>query len=88
MDVDNRIQQILEFDKTKVEVSSFKPEGGVAEHHVMIHVTDATLSFTEQLAAVFQAYDAVLAAQCQGAQSVFKRYYLAMRPIRPTPCWA
>ena len=75
--MDNRRQQILEFDKTKVEVSSFKPEGGVAEHHVMIHVTDATLSFTEQLAAVFQAYDAVLAAQCQGAQSVFKRYYLS-----------
>lgn len=77
MDMDNRIQQNLEFDKTKVEVSSFKPEGGVAEHHVMIHVTDATLSFSEQLAVIFQAYDAVLAVQCKGAQSVFKRYYLS-----------
>ena len=73
----NRQQQVFDLDKTKVEINSFRTEGGVAEHHVMIHVTDAKLSFTEQLAAVFQAYDAVLATHCSGAQSVFKRYYLS-----------
>ena len=73
----NRKQQILERKKTRIEINSFQAEGGVSEHHLMIHVTEAKLSFAEQLKALFEAYDNVLANQLQGAHSVFKRYFLS-----------
>ncbi len=75
--MNNRKQQILESKKTRIEINSFQAEGGVSEHHLMIHVTEAKLSFAEQLKALFEAYDSVLAHQLQGAHSVFKRYFLS-----------
>ena len=75
--MNNRKQQILESKKTKIEINSFQAEGGVSEHHLMIHVTEAKLSFAEQLKALFEAYDSVLTNQLQGAHSVFKRYFLS-----------
>ena len=75
--MNNRKQQILESKKTRIEINSFQAEGGVSEHHLMIHVTEAKLSFTEQLKALFEAYDSVLTNQLQGAHSVFKRYFLS-----------
>ena len=75
--MNNRKQQILERKKTRIEINSFQAEGGVSEHHLMIHVTEAKLSFAEQLKALFEAYDNVLANQLQGAHSVFKRYFLS-----------
>ena len=75
--MNNRKQQILESKKTRIEINSFQAEGGVSEHHLMIHVTEAKLSFAEQLKALFEAYDSVLTNQLQGARSVFKRYFLS-----------
>ncbi|MBR3717153.1 MAG: hypothetical protein IKN19_04175 [Bacteroidaceae bacterium] len=75
--MNNRKQQILECKKTRIEINSFQAEGGVSEHHLMIHVTDAKLSYAEQLKALFEAYDSVLTNQLQGAHSVFKRYFLS-----------
>ena len=75
--MNNRKQQILECKKTRIEINSFQAEGGVSEHHLMIHVTEAKLSFAEQLKALFEAYDSVLTNQLQGAHSVFKRYFLS-----------
>ena len=75
--MNNRKQQILESKKTRIEINSFQAEGGVSEHHLMIHVTEAKLSFAEQLKALFEAYDSVLTNQLQGAHSVFKRYFLS-----------
>ena len=75
--MNNRKQQILERKKTRIEINSFQAEGGVSEHHLMIHVTDAKLSYAEQLKALFEAYDSVLTNQLQGAHSVFKRYFLS-----------
>ena len=75
--MNNRKQQILERKKTRIEINSFQAEGGVSEHHLMIHVTEAKLSFAEQLKALFEAYDSVLTNQLQGAHSVFKRYFLS-----------
>ncbi|MBQ9499804.1 MAG: hypothetical protein IJR56_06855 [Bacteroidaceae bacterium] len=75
--MNNRKQQILECKKTRIEINSFQAEGGVSEHHLMIHVTEAKLSFAEQLKALFEAYDSLLTNQLQGAHSVFKRYFLS-----------
>jgi len=75
--MDNRQQQIIRFEKAKVELNSFSPQGGRAEHHVMVHITDATLTFQEQLQTLYTAYDQVVEQQLQGVQSVFKRFYLS-----------
>ena len=41
------------FDKTCAEIASFTTaDSEVAEHHVMIHVTDKMLPFDEQLRAI------------------------------------
>ena len=75
--MNNRQHQLFEFEKAKVEVNSFKVEGGTAEHHLMVHVTDSRLPFVEQLEALFEAYDTVLERMPKGTSSVFKRYFLS-----------
>lgn len=75
--MDNRQQQIFEFEKATVVVNSFKVPGGTAEHHLIVHVTDSRLPFVEQLEALFNAYEAVLEGDLKGAHSVFKRYFLS-----------
>ena len=75
--MNSRQQQIFEFEKANIEVNSFKVEGGTAEHHLMVHVTDSRLTFVEQLEALFNAYDFVLRRELKGAHSVFKRYFLS-----------
>ena len=75
--MDNRQQQLFEFDKATVAVNSFKVPGGTAEHHLIVHVTDSRLPFIEQLEALFNAYEAVLEGDLKGAHSVFKRYFLS-----------
>lgn len=75
--MDNRQQQLFEFDKATVAVNSFKVPGGTAEHHLIVHVTDSRLPFVEQLEALFNAYEAVLEGDLKGAHSVFKRYFLS-----------
>ena len=75
--MNNRQHQIFEFEKAKVVVNSFKVEGGIAEHHLMVYVTNNQLTFVEQLEALFVAYDTVLQGALKGAHSVFKRYFLS-----------
>ena len=75
--MNNRQHQLFEFEKANVEVNSFKVEGGTAEHHLMVHVTDSRLPFVEQLEALFEAYDTVLERMPKGTSSVFKRYFLS-----------
>lgn len=76
MDQDNRKQEIATGDAL-VEVFSFPVEGGVGEHQAVIHATNVRASFTEQLRAVAEAYDALLAALPAGTTTVFKRYFLS-----------
>ena len=66
----------IEFDKAYVELASFRPADGVGEYHMMVHVTDATMTYQEQVEALLDAYSAVL-KQLPGAVTVFKRYFMS-----------
>lgn len=67
----------IHFEKAYAEISVFDNETEVKECHAMIHVDDATLPYTEQLNAIFNAYNNLINEQLQGARSVFKRYFLS-----------
>ena len=43
----------------------------------MLHVDDATLTYSEQLEAILNAYNSLLEGELKGARSVFKRYFLS-----------
>ncbi len=43
----------------------------------MLHVDDATLTYSEQLEAILNAYNSLLEDELKGARSVFKRYFLS-----------
>ena len=60
---------------TKVEISRFET-GGVNEYHLMVHVTNPTLTYNQQVEALLAAYDEAV-ANLPGAIAVFKRYFLS-----------
>ena len=62
-------------NKAKVEVFRFE-NGGVNEYHLMVHVTDLTLTYNQQVESLLTAYDEALAT-LPGAEAVFKRYFLS-----------
>ncbi|MBQ8672771.1 MAG: hypothetical protein IJ511_01745 [Bacteroides sp.] len=64
-------------ENTKTELSRYEVKEGVCEYHAMIHVTDTTLTFTEQLEALSETYDRLLGNELPGAVAVFKRYFLS-----------
>lgn len=66
------------FDKTCAEIASFTTaDSEVAEHHVMIHVTDHRLPYSSQLKAVDDTLTQLVHGQLSGAKPVFKRYFLS-----------
>ncbi len=66
------------FDKTCAEIASFTTaDSEVAEHHVMIHVTDHRLPYSSQLKAVDDTLTQLVHGQQGGAKPVFKRYFLS-----------
>ena len=60
---------------TKVEISRFEI-GGVNEYHLMVHVTNPSLTYNQQVEALLAAYDEAM-ANLPGAVAVFKRYFLS-----------
>ncbi len=64
-------------NKTKIELFRFDVADGVTEMHTMIHVTDPTLTYTEQVDALMEAYDRLLQTEAAGAVAVFKRFFLS-----------
>ena len=66
------------FDKTCAEIASFTTaDSEVAEHHVMIHVTDHRLPYSSQLKAVDDTLTQLVHSQLGVAKPVFKRYFLS-----------
>ena len=66
------------FDKTCAEIASFTTaDSEVAEHHVMIPVTDHRLPYSSQLKAVDDTLTQLVHGQLGGAKPVFKRYFLS-----------
>ena len=62
---------------TDIELYKYDASGGVIEYHAMIHVTDPTLTYHEQVDALMEAYDTLLQGEAKGATPVFKRYFLS-----------
>ena len=65
------------FEKAHAEIFQFDNGTEVKEYHVMIHVSDATSTYPEQLEAIINAYNSLLDGELKGARSVFKRYLLS-----------
>lgn len=60
------------------ECASFRPEEGVGEWHVMLHVEPRSETFQQQLDRIYQTEDRLPSLpDFQGAQYVLKRYFLS-----------
>ena len=62
---------------TRAEIYQFQPPGGVAEYHVMLHITDSRLAFAAQAEAIVTAFYNLLDGELKGAVPVFTRYFLS-----------
>ena len=64
-------------NKTDIELFKYDGMGGVTEYHAMIHITDPTLTYKEQVEALQIAFNTLLQEKAKGARPVFKRYFLS-----------
>lgn len=71
------------FPSALAKVSCFKPDDGVAEHHLIITCTDTSLGYHDQLHAVEHALHH-LKSLWPKAAVVFKRYFLS-DPVNQAP---
>ena len=62
---------------TCARLSSFVPDEGVAEYHLMITVTDPRIGFAAQLSGVLETFVATLNTLPSGTRAVFKRWFLS-----------
>ena len=63
---------------TIAEVSTFKPQNGIAEHNIMLHTTKYGMSFREQLESLHNALAVMEDTLWENrARAVMKRYFLS-----------
>lgn len=62
---------------TSIELSRFEVLNGVSEYHLMIHITDPTLTYQQQVEAILGSYHSLLQEELKGASPIFKRYFLS-----------
>ncbi len=70
-------QQTIRFDHAFAKTTLFDNGTEVKEYQVMIRITDQHLTFNEQLEAILDAYAQLRENHLQGAEAVFKRYFLS-----------
>lgn len=73
----NQKQQTIQLQNAFAEIFQFDGTGEVKEYHVMIHVSDTTLSYPQQLEAILDTYTHLIDNELKGACCVFKRYFLS-----------
>ena len=73
----NKKQQNIQSEKTLTEIFKYKTAEGPSEYHIMIHSTRPEDTYEEQLNAVLNTYDNLLAKELKGGVAVFKRYFLS-----------
>jgi len=66
-----------EYNNTRAEIFTFSNNTEVSEAHVMIHVTDSSLNYRQQLEAVADTFEQLRTTDLKGFDAVFKRYYLS-----------
>ena len=67
----------IQLGKAYAEIYQFDNGTEVREYHVMIHVGDRSLTYTEQLKAVLGAYGSLMEGELRGACCAMKRYFLS-----------
>ena len=75
--MNNKKQQTNQSENILTEIFKYEVKEGVSEFHVMIHSTRPEDTYEEQLNAVANAYNDLLAGELKGAMAVFKRYFLS-----------
>ena len=77
MNMNNKEQQNIQSEKTLTEIFKYKAAEGPSEYHIMIHSTQPEDIYENQLNAVLNTYDDLLAKELKGAVAIFKRYFLS-----------
>ena len=73
-----RFSKITDIEKvTKAEISEFCVGEGVSEFHVMILITETTLSFPEQLHSLFSLFNKLCNDELSGTTIAFQRFFLS-----------
>ena len=62
---------------TTAEISEFCSKNGISEYHVMIRITETTLSFSEQLKGIFLSLDKLLSNELHSTTIAFRRIFLS-----------
>ena len=62
---------------TSKEIFRYEVAEGVSEYHVMLHVTNSRLTYTEQVDTLLEAYHEMLDGELKGAVAVLKRFFLS-----------
>ena len=62
---------------TSKEIFRYEVAEGVSEYHVLLHVTNPRLTYTEQVDALLEAYHEMLEGDLKGAVAVFKRFFIS-----------
>lgn len=70
-------RQHIRLEKAAAEISVFRPEQGVAEYQVMIHVLECEGTYEEQLAALLDTYRELREGVLQGTTVAFMRFFLS-----------
>lgn len=65
------------YEGARLELFVFDNGTEVTEYQLMIHAEDTYASYAEQLAAVMNAYSAVVENELKNAHCIFKRYFLS-----------
>ena len=75
--MNNKKQQNIQSEKTLTEIFKYNAGGEASEYHIIIHSTKPEDTYEEQLNAVLNTYDNLLAKELKGGVAVFKRYFLS-----------
>lgn len=64
-------------ENTLKEIFRYEVAEGVSEYHAILHLSNPQLTYTEQVDALMQAYDDLVANDLKGAVAVFKRFFVS-----------
>ena len=69
--------ETIKLDNTRCEISCFDNGSKVKELHVMIHVDNLSLTYSQQFEAILNAYNQLREHHLYNATAVFKRFFLS-----------
>lgn len=64
-------------EQVSIDIFKFEVEGGVAEYHAMLRITNPRLAYTEQVDSLLAAYGRLVSEELPDAVAVMKRFFLS-----------